>query len=84
MTQRIVLTQAVCLSCANQDIAHLPADLLADIDRSGHVRSAFLERAARGYLDQLRRKASDARDANILETQSAYLNSEARDVLEYR
>ena len=62
----------------------LPQDLLHRIDRAGSNRSNFLERAARHYLAQLERSQRERLDLQILNAQSARLNEEALDVLEYQ
>ena len=62
----------------------LPRDLIESIDRVDSNRSAFLERAARIYLEHLRRRQRDERDARILDRSFARLNKEALDVLDYQ
>lgn len=62
----------------------LPRDLLDEIDRADSNRSSFLERAARRYLDQIKKAQRAARDAAILDAHAKRLNAEARDVLEYQ
>lgn len=62
----------------------LPGELLKEIDREDPNRSAFLERAARGYLAGLRKAQRAAADAKILEKHGDRLNREALDVLEYQ
>lgn len=59
----------------------LPRDLLDEIDRADSNRSSFLERAARQYLDQIKK---DQRAAAILNVHAKRLNAEALDVLEYQ
>ena len=62
----------------------LPAGLLEEIDRVHDNRSAFLELAARSYLDRRPRMLRETRDAEILNLQAGRLNREAADVLEYQ
>lgn len=62
----------------------LPNTLLEEIDRAHENRSAFLELAARSYLDRAARLQREARDAEILNRQADRLNREAGDVLEYQ
>jgi metal-responsive CopG/Arc/MetJ family transcriptional regulator len=62
----------------------LPRTLLEEIDRANANRSAFLEQAARVYLDQTARRSRDVRDAEILNRNAERLNREAADVLEYQ
>lgn len=61
----------------------LPSSLLEDIDRANSNRSAFLEQAARHYLQLGGKRDRDAKDAAILAQNSERLNREAADVLEY-
>ena len=62
----------------------LPSGLLEEIDRVHDNRSAFLELAARSYLDRRTRTLREARDAEILNLQADRLNREAAEVLEYQ
>ena len=62
----------------------LPEDLVASIDRVDSNRSAFMERAARVYLAQLRKAEREARDAAIINANAARLNEETKDVLGYQ
>ena len=62
----------------------LSEELIRRIDRVDTNRSALLEQAAREYLERLERESRDARDAGILDANTARLNSEAEDVLEYQ
>lgn len=62
----------------------LPSALLEEIDRAHENRSAFLELAARSYLDRAARLRREARDAEILNRHADRLNREAGDVLEYQ
>jgi metal-responsive CopG/Arc/MetJ family transcriptional regulator len=62
----------------------LPKELLLKMDRADRNRSAFIERAARAYLERLERTRRDARDLKILNENSECLNAEAEDVLEYQ
>lgn len=62
----------------------LPSALLEEIDRAHENRSAFLELAARSYLDRTARLQREARDAEILNRHADRLNREAGDVLEYQ
>lgn len=62
----------------------LPARLLARIDDVPTDRSAFIERAARGYLARLERVARNKRDAGIINANAKHLNTEAKDVLGYQ
>lgn len=62
----------------------LPSTLLEEIDRSYANRSAFLELAARSYLNKAARSAREAGDARILDRHAERLNREAADVLEYQ
>jgi metal-responsive CopG/Arc/MetJ family transcriptional regulator len=62
----------------------LPGALLDEIDRTHANRSAFLEQAARMYLDKVSKSKRDAKDAAILNKHAARLNREAADVLEYQ
>jgi metal-responsive CopG/Arc/MetJ family transcriptional regulator len=61
----------------------LPGSLLKDIDRISPNRSAFLEEAARHFLQVAAKRAQDAKDARILDRHAGRLNREAKDVLEY-
>lgn len=61
----------------------LPGSLLEDIDRANPNRSAFLEQAARHYLQLSAKQARDAKDAAILDRNAGRLNREAEDVLDY-
>jgi metal-responsive CopG/Arc/MetJ family transcriptional regulator len=62
----------------------LPSTLLEEIDRANTNRSAFLEHAARLYLDRRARRDRDVRDAEILNWNAERLNREAADILEYQ
>lgn len=57
---------------------------MEEIDRTHPNRSAFLELAARLYLQKSARLARDADDARILDRHAERLNREAADVLEYQ
>jgi metal-responsive CopG/Arc/MetJ family transcriptional regulator len=62
----------------------LPSTLLKEIDRVNSNRSAFLEEAARSYLDRREKRDREAKDAEILGRNADRLNLEALDVLEYQ
>ena len=62
----------------------LPDDLLRQIDREEPNRSAFLEKAARRYLQDVAKVKRRKADAAILEKFADRLNLEAADVLEYQ
>ncbi|MBM3767157.1 MAG: hypothetical protein FJW32_17345 [Acidobacteria bacterium] len=62
----------------------LPGALLEDIDRVNPNRSAFLEQAARHYLQFAAKRERDAKDAAILNRHAGRLNREAEDVLDYQ
>jgi metal-responsive CopG/Arc/MetJ family transcriptional regulator len=62
----------------------LPVDLLKSIDRAESNRSAFLERAARAYLQRIRKTDRDARDLAVINSNADRLNAEALDVLDYQ
>jgi metal-responsive CopG/Arc/MetJ family transcriptional regulator len=62
----------------------LPRDVLDEIDCADSNRSSFLERAARQYLDQIKKARRAAKDAAILDAHAKRLNAEALDVLEYQ
>jgi metal-responsive CopG/Arc/MetJ family transcriptional regulator len=62
----------------------LPGELLQEIDRINPNRSAFLERAARTYLDAVAKHLRDSKDAAILNRNAVRLNREATDVLKYQ
>ena len=47
-------------------------------------RSAFLEAALKQYVDLLRRRIRDSRDAEILDRKASQFNDEANDVLSYQ
>jgi metal-responsive CopG/Arc/MetJ family transcriptional regulator len=64
----------------------LSREVLAGIDRlagSRHSRSAVIERVLRRYLREQARAAIQARDLELINAASDYLNSEAADVLDY-
>jgi metal-responsive CopG/Arc/MetJ family transcriptional regulator len=64
----------------------LSRDVLAGVDRltgSRHSRSAVIERVLRRYLREQARAAIQARDLELINAASDYLNSEAADVLDY-
>jgi metal-responsive CopG/Arc/MetJ family transcriptional regulator len=62
----------------------LPSALLEEIDRVNPNRSAFLEEAARSYLERAAKRDRDARDAAIINKNATRLNREAADVLGYQ
>ena len=62
----------------------LPSALLEEIDHTHTNRSAFLEQAARMYLDKVTKHKRDLKDAGILNKHQQRLNREAADVLEYQ
>lgn len=62
----------------------LPSTLLEEIDRVNSNRSAFLEQAAKMFLDHTARRARDRNDASILDRNANRFNREAADVLEYQ
>ena len=62
----------------------LPSALLEEIDRVNTNRSAFLEQAARMYLDHTASLARDRKDAAIFSRHADRLNREAADVLQYQ
>ena len=62
----------------------LPEELLISIDQTGRNRSAFIERACRGYLARLEKMEREARDIHIINALADDLNEEAADVLEYQ
>jgi metal-responsive CopG/Arc/MetJ family transcriptional regulator len=62
----------------------LPGELLEEIDRVNPNRSAFLEQAARMYLDASAKRRRDSKDAGILNRNADRLNREAADVLRYQ
>lgn len=62
----------------------LPGELLEEIDRVNPDRSAFLEQAARMYLDAVAKHGRDSKGAAILNRNAKRLNREAADVLEYQ
>ena len=65
----------------------LSAALLAKIDRRAGKdasRSAFVEGVLLAYLRANGRRASEARDLQLLDAASDRLNQEALDVLEYQ
>jgi metal-responsive CopG/Arc/MetJ family transcriptional regulator len=62
----------------------LSSGILEEIDQVDGNRSAFLERAARSYLDGMARQKRDARDVEIINRNADYLNGEAAEVLEFQ
>jgi metal-responsive CopG/Arc/MetJ family transcriptional regulator len=62
----------------------LPRALLDEIDRVNPNRSAFLEQAARLYLEKAAKRDRDTKDAAILNRNAERLNREAADVLDYQ
>jgi metal-responsive CopG/Arc/MetJ family transcriptional regulator len=65
----------------------ISSDVLRAIDRHGREfksRSAFLEAAARGFLERLARTKADRRDLEIINRNADRLNAEAEDVLAYQ
>ena len=62
----------------------LSRGILEEIDRVPGNRSAFLEQAARSYLDRLAKQRRDARDIEIINRNADYLNGEAAEVLEFQ
>lgn len=62
----------------------LPQDLLRRLDGIDSNRSAVLERAAIAYLAQLEDDGNDRKDLEIINRNSARLNREAKDALEYQ
>lgn len=65
----------------------LSGELLKTIDMyTGEYksRSAFMEIAARKFIDQLERKQADQRDLDIINRHADSLNAEAEDVLTYQ
>jgi metal-responsive CopG/Arc/MetJ family transcriptional regulator len=61
----------------------LPSALLEEIARANTNRSAFLEKAARLYLELAAKRDRNAKDAAILSKNAEWLNREAADVLGY-
>ncbi|MDX9957264.1 MAG: ribbon-helix-helix domain-containing protein [Clostridia bacterium] len=47
-------------------------------------RSEFIEKALRQYIEQLERHERNVLDLNNINAAASYLNSEAKDVLEYQ
>lgn len=65
----------------------LSVELLKAIDRyvgEYKSRSAFLETAARKFIVQLKRKETEQRDLEIINSHADSLNAEAEDVLTYQ
>jgi metal-responsive CopG/Arc/MetJ family transcriptional regulator len=62
----------------------LPAELLKSIDRAESNRSAFIERAARAYLEGIEKAERDARDVALINANADRLNAEAMEVLDYQ
>ncbi len=65
----------------------ISSSLLAEIDRrtgKSGSRSAFVEGVLLAYLKANARRASQARDRELLDGASERLNREALDVLEYQ
>jgi metal-responsive CopG/Arc/MetJ family transcriptional regulator len=62
----------------------LSMELRARIDGVAKNRSAFIEKAARVYLDSIERARRDAHDQEIINANADRLNAEAMDVLEYQ
>lgn len=62
----------------------LPQDLLRRLDGIDSNRSAVLERAAIAYLAQFEDDGNDRKDLEIINRNSARLNREAKDALEYQ
>lgn len=66
----------------------LSEDLVKAIDRRAKRqntnRSDFIEAAVSTFIRQLTRDEQDARDLEILDRRSDYLNQEAADVLAYQ
>ena len=65
----------------------LSEDLVKAIDeyaRKYNNRSEFIEEAVRAFIRQLIRKQEDARDLEIINRRSDYLNKEAMEVLTYQ
>lgn len=65
----------------------LSEDLLKVIDeqaRPGKTRSEFIEQAIWAYIEQTLRDQRNARDLEILNRRTEYLNQEAEDVLAYQ
>lgn len=62
----------------------LSSTLLEEIDRANPNRSAFLEEAARHFLQKTALHRRDERDAAILDRHADRLNHEAADVLDYQ
>lgn len=65
----------------------LSSDLLEEIDRnagSKASRSAFIEGIVREYFKERVREAINRRDAELINANIDYLNSEALDVLRYQ
>ena len=65
----------------------LSGEVLAQIDK--HIegktsRSAFIELAARTYLDMISRTRRDRADHEIINRRARRLNKEAADVLKYQ
>jgi metal-responsive CopG/Arc/MetJ family transcriptional regulator len=65
----------------------LAEDVLKAVDEQAGDegnRSAFIEQAVRAYLAGIARKASEARDLEIINRSAKRLNDEAGDVLNYQ
>lgn len=65
----------------------LSHDVIAGIDRlagSKHSRSALIESILRQFLREQARAKLQARDLELINQSSEYLNSEAADVLKYQ
>ncbi|HKF45923.1 MAG TPA: ribbon-helix-helix domain-containing protein [Terracidiphilus sp.] len=65
----------------------LSSDLLKEIDRGAGEsgsRSEFIETVLREYFKAKVREALNARDAELINANADYLNSEMEDVLRYQ